>query len=85
MRASRTSLARSTDGRGLRSAGILGRMHETPSGTSLGTKAIAAVVLLVAAWVLLKVVIGTVIAVAWTAVAILAVCAVIWAFFTLRR
>ncbi len=59
-------------------------MQQT-TGTSLVTKAIAAVVLLVAAWVLLKIVIGTVIAVAWTAVAVLAVFAVIWAFFTLRR
>jgi hypothetical protein len=58
---------------------------EQTSGPSLVSKAIAAVVLLVAAWILLKIVIGAVLAVAWTAVAVLAVLAVIWAFFTLRR
>ena len=45
----------------------------------IGGKAVAVVVLLVAAWVLFKVVIGVVAAVAWTIVAILAVGAVLWA------
>ena len=53
--------------------------------SGLGTKAIALVVLLIAAWVLFKVVIGTVIAVAWFAVIILAVIAVFWAMSALRR
>ena len=46
---------------------------------NIGGKAVAVVVLLVAAWVLFKVVIGVVAAVAWTVVAILAVVAVLWA------
>jgi hypothetical protein len=46
---------------------------------NIGAKAVAVVVLLVAAWVLFKVVIGVVAAVAWTVVAILAVVAVLWA------
>jgi hypothetical protein len=59
-------------------------MENTESGSSLFSKAIAAVVLLVAAWILLKVVIGIVSAVFWTALAIAAVLAVLWAVFTLR-
>jgi hypothetical protein len=49
------------------------------SAANLGTKAIALGVLLVAAWVLFKVVIGVVTAIAWTVVAVIAVVAVIWA------
>lgn len=49
------------------------------SGPSLASRALAAVVLLVAAWVMLKVVLGIVAAVAWTVVTILAIVAVIWA------
>jgi hypothetical protein len=49
------------------------------TGPSLLSRALAVVVLLVAAWVLLKVVIGIVAAVAWAAVAVGAVIAVIWA------
>ena len=49
------------------------------SAANLGTKAIALAVLLVAAWVLFKVVIGVVAAIAWTVVAIIAVVAVLWA------
>jgi hypothetical protein len=49
------------------------------SASSLGTKAIALVVLLAAAWVLFKLVIGVVAAVAWVVVAVLAVVAVVWA------
>ena len=52
----------------------------TPSsGTSLGKRAIALLVLLVAAWILFKVVIGFVTAVATVAVIVLAIVAVIWA------
>jgi hypothetical protein len=46
---------------------------------NIGMKAAAVVVLLVAAWVLFKIVIGVVAAVAWTVVAVLAVVAVLWA------
>ena len=47
--------------------------------SDLGRKAIALVVLLIAAWLLFKVVIGAVAAVAWVVVAVVAVIAVIWA------
>jgi hypothetical protein len=43
------------------------------------TKLLAVAVLIVAAWILFKVVIGVVAAVAWVVVAVLAVVAVIWA------
>ena len=49
------------------------------SGTSLGKRAVALLVLLVAAWILFKVVIGFVTAVATVAVIVLAIFAVIWA------
>jgi hypothetical protein len=45
----------------------------------LGGKVLAVGVLLVAAWVLFKIVIGVAVAVAWTVVAVLAVVAVLWA------
>lgn len=44
-----------------------------------GKKLLALVVLLVAAWVLFKVVLGVVTAVAWIAVVVLAIIAVVWA------
>jgi uncharacterized membrane protein YccC len=53
------------------------------TGPSLVSRLIAVVVLLVAGWILLKVVIGVVSAIAWTAVAIAAVIAVLWAAKTL--
>jgi hypothetical protein len=53
------------------------RMEKT--GPTLLSRALAAVVLVIAAWLLLKVVIGIVAAVAWTVVAVVAVVAVIWA------
>jgi hypothetical protein len=49
------------------------------SAANLGTKAIALAVLLAAAWVLFKIVLGFVTFVAWIAVVILAVIAVFWA------
>jgi hypothetical protein len=55
------------------------------SKPSLASRAIAVVVLAVAAWLLLKVVIGVVVAVAWTVAAIVAVVAVFWAIRTLTR
>ena len=45
----------------------------------LGRKAIALLVLLVAAWILFKVVLGIVAAVAWIVVAVLAIAAIVWA------
>jgi predicted membrane protein len=53
--------------------------------SGLATKAIAVVVLLIAAWILFKLVIGVVAAVAWVVVAVLAVVAVLWAMSALRR
>lgn len=44
-----------------------------------GKKLLAIVVLLVAAWVLFKLVLGVVTAVAWIVVAVLAVVAIVWA------
>jgi hypothetical protein len=54
-------------------------MNETESKTSIGARIIAVLVLAVAAWVLFKIVIGTVVAIAWTAAAIVAVLAILWA------
>lgn len=59
-------------------------MNETESRPSWGARIIAVVVLAVGAWVLFKLIIGTVIAIAWAAAAIVAVLAVIWALRTLR-
>ena len=44
-----------------------------------GRKALALGVLLLAAWVLFKVVLGFVATIAWIAVAVLAIAAVVWA------
>jgi hypothetical protein len=52
-------------------------MSETLS--NIGGKALALVILLVAGWILLKVVIGIVSFVFWTVIAVVAVIAVIWA------
>jgi hypothetical protein len=52
--------------------------------SDVGRKVIAIAVLLVAAYLLFKVVIGFVAAVAWIAVLVLAVVAAIWAFGVLR-
>jgi hypothetical protein len=57
----------------------------TPSSSSLGKRAVAALVLLLAAWILVKVLIGIVTAVFWAVTAILAVIAVIWAIAVIRR
>lgn len=47
--------------------------------SQVGRKLLAVAVLLIAAWVLFKVVIGVVAAVAWIVVIVLAVVAIIWA------
>ena len=57
---------------------------EDAQRSSLFSKAIAGLVLLVAAWILIKVVVGIVSAVFWTVLTIAAVLAVLWAVFTLR-
>jgi len=44
-----------------------------------GKKLLALAVLLIAAWILFKVVLGVVTAVAWVAVVVLAIVAVVWA------
>ena len=59
-------------------------MEEAPRSSGFLTKAFAAIVLLVAAWILLKIVIGFVSAIFWTVLTIAAVLAVVWAYFTLR-
>src|SRR3954451_6587514 len=53
--------------------------------SGLAMKALAVVVLLVAAWILFKVVIGVVAAVAWIVVVVLGIFAVLWALSVLRR
>ena len=59
-------------------------MPESESKPSIGSRLLAVVVLAIGAWVLFKLVIGTVVAIAWTVAAIVAVIAVIWAIRTLR-
>jgi hypothetical protein len=54
-------------------------MQEEKTGASILSRVIAAVVLLVAAWLLLKVVIGFVAWLATVVVVIVAVVAVVWA------
>jgi hypothetical protein len=56
---------------------------EEKSGSSLGMKALAVIVLLVAAWILLRVVIGLIAGVAWFIVIVLAIVAIFWAWRTL--
>ena len=51
----------------------------TPSGASLGKRIVALLVLAVAAWILLKVVIGIVTAAATIIAVVLAIVAIIWA------
>ncbi len=60
-------------------------MENTESGSGLFGKAIAAIVLLIAGWILLKIVVGVVSALFWTVLTVVAVLAVLWAIFTLRR
>ena len=46
---------------------------------SIGSRLVALLVLAVAVWILLKIVIGTVVAIAWTVAAIVAVVGILWA------
>ena len=59
-------------------------MEEAPRSSSLLSKVLAAAVLLIAGWILLKIAIGIVSALFWTVLTVVAVLAVLWAFFTLR-
>ena len=59
-------------------------MDESESKPSIVSRLVAVLVLAVAAWILFKMIIGTVVAVAWVAAAIVAVIAVFWALNTLR-
>jgi hypothetical protein len=54
------------------------------AASNAGRKAIAIAILLLAAFLLFKAVIGTVVAVFWVVIAIVAVVAVIWALGALR-
>ena len=56
---------------------------EEKSGSSLAMKALAVIVLLVAAWILLRVVIGLIAGIAWFVVIVLAIVAIFWAWRTL--
>ena len=53
--------------------------------SDIGRKLVAVAVLLVVAYILFKVVLGFVTAVAWIAILVLAAIAAIWAVGTLRR
>jgi hypothetical protein len=55
------------------------------TGSSLGTRALAVLVLAIAAWLLLKVVISVVAGLAWTVAAVVLVVGVFWALSVLRR
>lgn len=59
-------------------------MPKTESRPSWGARILAVLVLAAAAWVLFKLVIGTIVAIAWAAAAIAAVVAIAWAVRTLR-
>ncbi len=58
-------------------------MEPEKTGPSLGMRAIAFVVLIVAAYVLLRVVIGVVAGFAWIVVLVLAVVGIVWAWRTI--
>jgi len=62
----------------------MGFMEEARESSSLLSKGIAAIVLLLAAWILLKLVVGFVAAIFWTVITVGAVLALIWAYLTLR-
>lgn len=59
-------------------------MPETNTGPSLIARAIAVIVLIAAAYILFKAVIGLVSALLWPIMAIIAVISVIWALGVLR-
>jgi hypothetical protein len=58
-------------------------MEEKQSTSSFGMRVLAALVLALAAWFLLKVVIGIVAGIAWFVAVVVAIVAVVWAARTL--
>ena len=58
-------------------------MEEKSSGPSFGMRIVAAIVLAIGAWFLLKIVIGIVAGVAWFVAVVVALVAVVWAVRTL--
>jgi hypothetical protein len=58
-------------------------MEQEKTGPSFGARIIAAIVLVIAAWFLFKVIIGIVAGVAFFLVVVVAVIAVVWAVRTL--
>jgi len=54
------------------------------SGPSLGSRAVAVLVLLVAAWIVFQVIKGFVVAVFWAGLVVLAVVAIFWAMRTIQ-
>jgi hypothetical protein len=61
-----------------------GTPHTESRGSSFLMKVLAVAVLLVVAWIAIKVIIGIVASVFWIVLAIVVVLAVIWAVATLR-
>ncbi len=55
------------------------------TGSSLGTRALAVLVLAIAAWLLFRVVLSFVAGIAWLLAAVVLVVGVIWAMSVLRR
>ncbi len=55
------------------------------TGSSLGTRALAVLVLAIAAWLLFRVVLSFVAGVAWLLAAVVLVVGVLWALSVLRR
>ena len=61
-----------------------GTPHNESRGSSLLMKALAVAVLLVVAWIAIKVIVGIVASVFWIVLAVVLLFAVIWAVATLR-
>jgi hypothetical protein len=60
-------------------------MEKEKTGSSLVSKAIAVVILAVAAWIVLKVILSVIAGIAWIVAAVVIVVGVLWAFNTLSR
>jgi hypothetical protein len=58
-------------------------MEEKSRSSSIGMRLLAALILAVAAWFLLKVIIGIVAGIAWFVAVVVAIVAVVWAARTL--
>lgn len=59
-------------------------MSSKSSGSSLGMKALAILILAIAAWIVFQVIKGFVVAVFWVGVVVLAIVGIFWAMRTLR-